>query len=251
MDEGKCFGEQPDLSLDEMIEGLQNAHSVQQMKLSELNATIDALSRQSTTTEVTLKRSLGEQSLLSKESIWVSHEIKRLENDVIKSQSEEIEDFIIKKIDEEKKLSDLKEKLAILTKSRDLSKSRVLEHKNVVETYNSKFVDEVDFIKLENRLSGEMENKNMLMGEIEASQAALLQASCDIAELEDQENSLASQETSLRQQIWEKQQETDKVFNTQINTLNNKIQHLQGSHAAHKNQLRELNQIISSQNRSC
>ena len=237
----------PELSLEEMVSTLHQAHLSQQATLTDLNSTIASLQLQMDTVDIVLKEALSDQSLLSKESIWLSQEIKILESDVLSKLINELDSTVVMKNSELFRVVSLRSKLERLQSIYRSKEELINSYMKDLTHLNSKYIDDDDIQRQRDNLDKSRKLVSNLTEEIKSKETIMSMSSSELEFLEKEEKQLQEEAVKLRSDISQKSSFISKTYDDEVNMLNGKINQLQTAHSAHKNQLRELNRIISSQ----
>lgn len=242
--------ENSDMSLEEMFSSLHEIHIAQQCSLSDLNTTKEAMKTQMTLADNEMKSALQENALLSKELIYLSHEVKRLKTSVINDQNKKINGLTTQKYKKLQKIEILKNKQEKLDQIKKAKTVSTKDYKMKVNKVNSIFVDDSDFEKVEKQIMESMSHINDFQEKNEAKDASIRVLSDKLTEIEVEEKVLENAGTEIRKKLDASKVACCQAYDDEVRMLNNKIDLLKQSQAAYKSQLRDLNKMIASQNHS-
>ena len=237
----------PDLSLEDMVSSLHTVHLTQQTTLAELDATISTLQLQLDSAGDQMKIALADQSLLSKENIWLTKDIKRMECETLKDLEMELDSLVLDKNTEISKMEHLKKKQKALQKLKENKTASIESYMKDLTSHSSKYITEEEMQEQESKLHELKQIEQTLNERIRSTDECINETSAELSALETKDKLFQEESEKLRQQLGKQRVQVDKAYDDQVKILNDKMIQLQSIHSAHKNQLRELNRIISSQ----
>ena len=237
----------PGVSLEQMVSSLRLVHSNQQATLTDLSSQLSSLQLELNSADNLMKAALTDQSLLSKENIWLSKEIKRMESDILDELSNELDTLVVIKNSEVFKIENLKSKQEKLLSVQHSKEKSIQSYTRNLAAHNLKSLSEDDMQKQKDSLHKSSSLVDSLEEEIKSVEVTITASSTELRSLIEEDKQLFEEAAQLRADVSKKRSHLDKSFDDQNKQLNSKISHLQTAHSAHKHQLRELNRIISSQ----
>ncbi|KAL5266487.1 hypothetical protein ACHWQZ_G003772 [Mnemiopsis leidyi] len=246
MTEGVSSNINSDLSLEDMVSTLHTAHLAQQRTLAELDATISTLQIQIDSSGEAMKEALSDQTLLSKENIWLTKDIKLIECEILNSLEMELYSLVLDKNSELLKIENLKKKQKVLRKLKETKTLSIESYMKDLLNHSSKFITEEEMLEQGKSLDNNKKIEKNLIERIRSTDERINETSNVISMLETQDKVLHEESEQLMQEISQRRSQVDKAYDDQVKALNDKMTQLQSIHSAHKNQLRDLNRIISS-----
>ena len=237
----------PDLSLEDMVSSLHAVHLTQQTTIAELDATISTLQLQLDSAGDQMKIALADQSLLSKENIWLTKDIKTMECETLKELEMELDSLVFAKNAEISKMEHLKKKQKALEKLKENKTASIESYMKDLSSHSSKYITEKEMQEQENKLHELNQIEQTLEERIRSTDECIDETSAELRTLKSEDKLLQEESEKLRQQLGQQRVQVDKAYDDQVKILNEKMKQLRSIHSANKNQLRELNRIISSQ----